>query len=596
MKKRTPILLIGLVGFLLFLSGCDSLVSKSEVDQKFGTLTIRTETGNKILLPTYLKGISENKPVVLVTLKDQCKSCKENIKALIKEQNKQHSFKVVALYVDTLSDNGSMKNERYLSELMGKSDLACTRIFEPTGAYYKILDKQDESDQSYIIQNGRILYNYKGINFLPGNQQYLMLLSALASSEKKIEDTLKYDNGRVHLIYSFNHYQRVGPWKSYYEKGQLYVIGSYHNGKETGEWKAYHKNGKLYVLGKFENGKREGVWTNYFDNGKTMSSGQYVSGKQSGNWKYYYDNGQLKQNTFYKNGKLDGDFKGYTEKGKVSSLGRYEKGKSTGDWKFYYENGKLKLETRYIQGELNGTWKNYYENGNLFTERQYDKGKLMHVVSLLNPRGKPLDKGSLKNGNGTLIIYDSDGKFLRMDQYVNGIQQNGYWEKELAGKIIAAGKKWKEIKPVSYTRTISVKSYPVNSATKIYGKYYVVIPFEAPRGKTINFLIGNPRSWGIVTDSATLVVKAFETYDLNKRFSAYVDGEKRWASSFRFVIQGGAKGIDMKELSGHKGYFYFIMNQDQYDKHRRAPYYLGYYVYTNESGLDKMRSYLKSFK
>jgi len=120
-----------------------------------------------------------------------------------------------------------------------------------------------------------------------------------------------------------------------------------------------------------------------------------------------YYKGKRESTVFYKNGNL-------------KELGKYKNGSATGKWKFYHENGNLSGVGKYKNGDHTGEWKFYYDNGQLKNIYLRDNGKLMEFISCFNRNGKPLDKGTLLNGNGTVRFYDNSGKFLETKTFLNG--------------------------------------------------------------------------------------------------------------------------------------------------------------------------------
>ena len=50
----------------------------------------------------------------------------------------------------------------------------------------------------------------------------------------------------------------------------------------------------------------------------------------------------------------------------------------------------------------------------------YADGKLISIISCFDGNGKQLDKGTLKDGNGTLNLYDIDGNLLEVQNFKDG--------------------------------------------------------------------------------------------------------------------------------------------------------------------------------
>lgn len=65
-----------------------------------------------------------------------------------------------------------------------------------------------------------------------------------------------------------------------------------------------------------------------------------------------------------------------------------------------------------------------YPNGNIWSERIYKNGFPWTVVSNLDINGKSQEKGSLKEGNGDLYVYDDKGNLMQIRYYVNGLIHN----------------------------------------------------------------------------------------------------------------------------------------------------------------------------
>lgn len=87
--------------------------------------------------------------------------------------------------------------------------------------------------------------------------------------------------------------------------------------------------------------------------------------------------------------------------------------------KFFYENGMISSIARYKDGKYHGMMLFYHQNGKLWSERIYSNGIPYTVVSNYNSYGSPVEKGTLKEGNGSLYIYNPNGSLLRIEEYQN---------------------------------------------------------------------------------------------------------------------------------------------------------------------------------
>lgn len=113
--------------------------------------------------------------------------------------------------------------------------------------------------------------------------------------------------------------------------------------------------------------------------------------------------------------------KTFYENGSVMQTGFYSPDTiMQGKWINYYPNGKVESITNYANGLKDGFFKSYHENGQLWTVIRYSKNKTMDIVSNYDRNGEPQRKGSLKNGYGTIILYDENGERRGIERYKNG--------------------------------------------------------------------------------------------------------------------------------------------------------------------------------
>ena len=268
-----------------------------------------------------------------------------------------------------------------------------------------------------------------------------------------------HNNGKLSDIGNYSNGNRTGKWKAYYKNGELKDIGYYLEGRLSDEWKFYHDNGKLNEIINYLDNKLNGEWKKYHENGKLKGIGKHDDGKKIGEWKFYHDNEQLKRIGIYSNGKGNGEWLDYYRNGQLHKKGNYLQSKKTGEWKFYNDNGQLHQIGKYIDGKPNGDWKTYYKNGVLMNKGNYSNGKktgewqyyhendkihqiklwkgnkLMEIISCFDGQGNPLDKGTIKNGNGTVKEYDVDGKLTKVKEYLDGLLYN--WNKYKSLNTIA---------------------------------------------------------------------------------------------------------------------------------------------------------------
>lgn len=153
-------------------------------------------------------------------------------------------------------------------------------------------------------------------------------------------------------------------------------------------------------------------------------TGKVNKGNRIGDWKYVYDSGELFQKGKYKKNKQHGLWKIYHKNGAVKQIGKFKDGKNTGLWKLYHDNGILYGEGYFNMAKMVGAWKWYFRNGQIHTIRHYENGKLRAVDFAKNHAGKNINKGTIHNGTGSLVIYETQtmkDSIIEKLEYVDGI-------------------------------------------------------------------------------------------------------------------------------------------------------------------------------
>ena len=272
-----------------------------------------------------------------------------------------------------------------------------------------------------------------------------------------------FDNGKMRSRVAYVNGKRVGTMelfypsgkplgKEFYQDGQFTQNGDFfdENGESTlsngnGYRLAFHENGTLSYRGVYLNGKRQGLSTWYFPNGKKSSEENYVNGDASGEFRQYFESGALLLKGNMVKGKWDGEIEFYHPNGRLLGKDKYKAGEylSPGDFfdergnptlssgsgylVNYYPNGRVKVKSTFLDYCRDGksTW--YHENGALKQEALYKYGSNQkplglrwEVLSSYTPAGRRLPVGTLKNGNGTWISYDANGK-ASTNEYKQGV-------------------------------------------------------------------------------------------------------------------------------------------------------------------------------
>lgn len=211
-----------------------------------------------------------------------------------------------------------------------------------------------------------------------------------------------YNNGQLKEEITKSGEVWNGPYKKWDEQGNLIEKTLYKKGANA-KVEYFYANGKLKSRGEtyWNNSKKENTIT--------------------GLWQSYYPNGQLKEENECKHGRLIKQVNLFLENGKQIIKN------GTGYHIDFYENGQEKYNITIINGVRNGlaTW--YFENGNIKKQALYAsggnnyEGLRMEIIQVNDVNGEPLDKGTLKNGNGTWKSYDANGKLTGVNTYKDGI-------------------------------------------------------------------------------------------------------------------------------------------------------------------------------
>lgn len=283
-----------------------------------------------------------------------------------------------------------------------------------------------------------------------------------------------YKNGELEESGYYEYGKKNNTWTEYYMDGTRRKTEYYVNGLIS-EKSVYYESGKKMVSGYYDkNGKMHGRWQQYYDNWNQKLKSEYVHGKKHGQWKYYTESGELfkienynngvrtskgKSNNQYNNTNTtaevvveeaaevieevqeveiieytedasesveaavdiagDATASNYTASVKAASHNYYGDGLN-GEWEFYNDNDKVIEKGNFINDKKEGKWTYYYDNGQLKKEEVWAEGNVVEVVSYFDANGKPLNKGTLKNGNGTLNEYDANGKLISSLEYNYG--------------------------------------------------------------------------------------------------------------------------------------------------------------------------------
>lgn len=209
--------------------------------------------------------------------------------------------------------------------------------------------------------------------------------------------------------------------------------------RENG-YKSYYNN-VLFSEGQYTAGERTGVWKFYhYPSGKLEYSYDYTLKQFAGDFKRYDDKNNLELSCTYSDGVREGEQRYYYEDGTLMEVTGFVKGKKNGTYKYFGETGKTEIEKKYLNGTLDGISTYYHAaTGNVILKLEYQTDKLLNILALNDSTGKPLNPGTLKNGNGTRNYYHRNNMLRYSYTYKNGIPDGAFSEYRMDGSLYESG-------------------------------------------------------------------------------------------------------------------------------------------------------------
>ena len=165
-----------------------------------------------------------------------------------------------------------------------------------------------------------------------------------------------------------------------------------------------------------------GPFKYYYENGPVAKKGKYLSGKSDGEAIVYYPGGQVYRQYSYVKGEIDGVMKEFYNDGNTKMIMEIKMGAPHGVYRTFYPDTKLEEEWNYVNGKASGTYKYFHPNGQLWVEKEYMNDLLVNVIVNYDSAGKIKDKGTLKNGDGTVKCYDDKGKLYMIEHFKGGLK------------------------------------------------------------------------------------------------------------------------------------------------------------------------------
>lgn len=280
---------------------------------------------------------------------------------------------------------------------------------------------------------------------------YFLCLGLQAQSIEFVKDSLmdkymKSGFASKHFVPLGNYDEegkRTGMWKDYfnwyfyanimkedlpvkvYGSFLLYGEGIYKGGERDSIWTVYTIEDKtfnkfLHSKTRFKDGTPQGPGLLYYPDGSLAEKGTFLEGLFEGPLTRYYPDGKVFADIKFESGKWVGTHTYRYPDGGIKLQQSFIEDKNHGNYISYYRNGQLKCKTFYKLGEYHGKYSYYYENGQLWVERIYKNGLLLEVNGNYTSTGEEQDKGTLKNGTGTVKFYSEEGKLYLIHTYKEG--------------------------------------------------------------------------------------------------------------------------------------------------------------------------------
>ncbi|MEY8847807.1 toxin-antitoxin system YwqK family antitoxin [Psychroserpens sp. XS_ASV72] len=259
----------------------------------------------------------------------------------------------------------------------------------------------------------------------------LFLVSPSLFSQDKLE--LFHENGNPKSIEYFDENgNQVNEASYFFDNKQLHYKEQYKDNYKVGTVTVYYRNGKINKIIKYSKKGTRRTETTFNTSGTKRSIEKFVGYKKEGKLTYFYSNtGNISREEHYKDNKKHGKSIFLNKDGNPWKIHNYKEGKQDGLNIEYYPDGKTKKEElNYNKGILKGLCKHYYKNGIVKyvleygdSDSKYGLGKLLNVIELNDINGNPLDKGTLKDGNGIYHEYDDKGNIRRTFDVVDGVKK-----------------------------------------------------------------------------------------------------------------------------------------------------------------------------
>jgi antitoxin component YwqK of YwqJK toxin-antitoxin module len=250
-----------------------------------------------------------------------------------------------------------------------------------------------------------------------------------------------HSNGCVWKSIPYTGNQAHGLSEIFLADGSLLQFTHYCHGKQHGEAKRFWPDGtvaadELYQDDMLESGRyynREGNLISSIDNGngfrvifgktEMREMQEYRHGIPEGEVQIFGSDGKLMRKYHVKNNIKDGEELEYYEQPHLRhqpklSISWYQ-GKIQGIVKTWYDNGKQESNREMSLNAKNGLSTAWYRDGSLMLIEEFEYDKL--VKGEYFRKGDKYPVSNVKEGSGTVTLFDPEGNFLQKITYQNGM-------------------------------------------------------------------------------------------------------------------------------------------------------------------------------
>lgn len=273
------------------------------------------------------------------------------------------------------------------------------------------------------------------------------------------------EDGKIlaEILYSQGALEGVSTY--YHPNGVVWKRIPFHQGQIQGVSEVYLETGELLQTTEYQNGQKNGVSKRYWDNGKVAADEIYCQGmlttglyydkcgkqiesvKDGTGYRALFSREAVGEIHEYRRGVIEGEIKVFDESGILVRLYHLKNGVKHGlEIEYYDPNGGAglllpKMSITWAEGAIQGlvkTWypsgtqesqremnnneKNglltaWYRDGSLMLIEEYEHDKLMKGEYYI--RGEKLPVSQVKNGKGTVTLFDGEGNVIRKILYAN---------------------------------------------------------------------------------------------------------------------------------------------------------------------------------